>query len=114
MIGSVYNFDDAYFKQEALFNISNYQNYQLSQIVVTIYQDGTFKDNENYFVPYKYTVDNDNYSLLDDNIFIKNIDIRFGTDLPNTKDTVIISSDNGLKYDTATTDTLNKKNISLD
>lgn len=108
MVGSIYNFT-TYYHQEALFNI---ENLQIHSIAVIFYQDGGFKDNENQTIPHTYTMGG-NEVLYDDNILVKNIDIRLGNDISNNRDTLKIYTLNGTSYDSAQKDALNSKNIYL-
>ena len=122
MIGDIYNFP-VYFKQEALFNIEEFDT--LSRIIVGIYQGGNFKDIGNENIPYNNNglvsdgtgvqlIGDDSNNLLPDNIFIKNISIRFGDDDTSRKDVVKLSTLTGKTYDSAQTDLLNRKTIDLE
>lgn len=122
MIGDIYNFP-VYFKQEALFNIEEFDT--LSRIIVGIYQGGNFKDIGNENIPYSndglvsdgtgvQLIGDDSNNLLPDNIFIKNISIKFGDDDTSKKDVVKLSTLTGKTYDSAQTDLLNRKTIDLE
>lgn len=122
MIGDIYNFP-VYFKQEALFNIEEFDT--LSRIIVGVYQGGNFKDIGNENIPYNndglvsdgtgvQLIGDDSNDLLPDNIFIKNISIRFGDDDTSRKDVVKLSTLTGKTYDSAQTDLLNRKTIDLE
>ncbi len=122
MIGSVYNFP-VYFKQEALFNVEEFD--RLSRIIVGVYQDNTFKDINNNSIPYNkgglasdgsgvQLIGSDVNELLNDNIFIKNISIKFGDDDISKRDVAKLITLTGKTYDSAQTDILNKKTINLE
>ena len=112
MIGSVYNFD-TYYKQEALFDISDFD--QLSSILVAVYQDGTFKDNENNAIPHTYKISEDaDEQLVSPNIFLKDIEITFGDDAQNGRDILKLKTLQGKTYNSSQRDSLNEKNLSIE
>ena len=108
MIGSIYNFSSGH-TQEALFELEceNADDVRICQIAIFLFQDGNFKATniENASrIPEVYPYYNKDTSvLLDDNIFISDLNIRLGNDRDETYDfdTVRIYSENGLFYDAA-------------
>ena len=112
MIGSVYNFD-TYYKQEALFDISDFD--QLSAILVVVYQDGTFKDNENNLLPHTFRLtETADEQVRNPNIFIKDIEITFGEDAESGRDGLKLKTLNGKSYNSSQKDSLNEKNLYLE
>lgn len=69
--GNIYNFN-AYYTQEAVFDISQYSNLILSDIFLFAYQKGNFRDINNNLI---------SYEDRPDNIFINNYYICLGKDI---------------------------------
>lgn len=110
MIGRIYNFE-TYYKQEALFDISDFD--QLSAIVVVVYQNGNFKDNEQNPIPHTYTM-NDMEMVRNPNIFLKDIEITFGDDAQSGRDSLMLKTLNGKTYNSSQKESLNRKNLFID
>ena len=110
MIGSVYNFDP-YYKQEALFNISDFD--ELYGILVAVYQDGAFWNNENLLVPHTYEMGGIE-QVCNPNIFIKDLEITFGKDADDGRDTLEVKTLNGKTYSPLQKDSLNQKNFYIE
>ena len=111
MVGSIYNFN-TYYTQEALYELNKDEGASLSAIDIELYQNGDFinKDGDNAI--YYYTINNKNY-INNPNILMRGLDIRFGNDPIDKDNTIQIYTTNGLTYDSAQKDSLNKKNIYL-
>ena len=108
MVGNVYNFN-TYYKQDALYELDN-DGVIITDIAILFYQDGNFVTSDGVF-PYSSKLT----GLYEDNIFVKDIVVQFGDEIPpEVKDVATIYTLNGLSYDSAeTNDKLNEKRISL-
>ena len=76
--GDVYNFE-TYYTQEAVYNISEYNNYIITHIQLYAYQRNNFRDNNNELIYTSEEVDSDIlFGSIEPNIFIKNPYICLG------------------------------------
>ena len=76
--GDVYNFE-TYYTQEAVYNISEYNNYTITHIQLYAYQRNNFRDNNNELIYTSEEVDSDIlFGSIEPNIFIKNPYICLG------------------------------------
>lgn len=111
MVGSVYNFN-TFYKQEALYKLNNDKETGMiiDKVAILFYQDGEFRNNDNELISPLY-----GEAILPYNIFVKNINIKFGDDIEGKPDDIAeIYTNNGLSYDSAqTNDKLNEKLIHL-
>ncbi len=109
MIGSVYNFT-TYYEQQALFKLPE-EGWNLDALDIYLYQDGSFFERTGNALP----ITDGFGELLNDNILIRNLVIRFG----NEKDTGAIDkirlyTPNGATYDAAqTNEALNERTVRL-
>lgn len=102
--GNIYNFN-AYYTQEAVFDISQYSDLILSDIFLFGYQKGNFKDINGKLIP------SENVS---DNIFINNYYICLGNDISEFKgDSLELYSFNETLFNKTNDNNSNSKNIHL-
>ena len=108
MVGNVYNFN-TYYKQDMLYELDN-DGVVITDIAILFYQNGDFGTSDGD-LPYSSKLT----GLYEDNIFVKDIIVQFGDEIPpEAKDVATIYTLNGLSYDSAeTNDKLNEKRISL-
>ena len=79
--GNVYNFA-TYFSQEQVFNLSDFQDFSITNIKVYLYQRGNFLDNNAQLIPHKvqFLDSEDSFIRIADNIYVKNLYISLGVD----------------------------------
>lgn len=108
MIGDPYGFN-SYTKQEKVFNTQYVQN--VDSLVISLYQQNNFIDEEGQYIPWQYSDAGLAGRKLNDNIFIKNLNIFFGSDVGEfTDDTIQISTPDTRSYSVIGT---NEKTINL-
>lgn len=90
MIGSIYNFFTD-FEQQAVFELPNpEEHWIITSLKGYFFQDGDFYTNGE-LIPAIQEVDNSGNNILyEDNLFVKNIKIRFGHDKADTYDTDVV------------------------
>lgn len=90
MIGSIYNFFTD-FEQQAVFELPNpEEHWIITSLKGYFFQDGDFYANGE-LIPAIQEVDNSGNNILyEDNLFVKNIKIRFGHDKADTYDTDVV------------------------
>ena len=76
--GNIYNFA-TYFSQEQVFDLSDFQDFIISNIKVYFYQRGNFLDKDAQLIPYETTVLGSTQKI-EDNIFVRNLYVSLGVD----------------------------------
>lgn len=96
MVGDPYGFN-MYVKQEKVFNTSYLSN--VNTLIVSLYQQNNFIDEDGKYIPWTYGDESLSSKKLDNNIFVKDLNIFFGSDVGEfTQDTLQISTPNSRSY----------------
>lgn len=96
MVGDPYGFN-TYIKQEKVFNTSYLSN--VDTLIISLYQQNNFIDEDGKYIPWTYGDDGLSSRKLNNNIFIKDLNIFFGSDVGEfTQDTLQISTPNSRSY----------------
>lgn len=115
MVGSIYNFF-ADFEQQAVFELPNpEEHWMITDLTGYFFQEGNFWM-ASAPVPATRAGLNNIEELLEDNIFVKNIKIRFGHDKADTYETDVVKiyTLNGETYDaTQKNESLNERRVYL-
>lgn len=106
MIGNIYNFR-SYIEQQALFNI---EKWNVSTIEVYFFQGGNFKNGSGELITGLYP----DGSVMEDNIYVKNISLYYGNDKPTSENAIVLYTTSGNTYNSKDADLYNLKDIRID